>query len=596
MKYVLDGDRLATTPSIQNFIGNGGIWGDIARTIRNISVAGVDIGSIVNQCKTFRSLSFQIADFAVGLVVNVAITIVTFGFGTAGKQAAAAGVRVAIKEGFKAVVDNVFKKMLGRQAIGRMLKSPRFWMSTILEGGFEAALAILPSYLTDIGAGKVIDDDTVGEQSGDAWAVGADTMFQESCKTGGCAPLSSEEAVLYANQTRQTMLAYAEEERVDHAWYDASSPYTLVGSFTSTMALQMAGATSSVPIFINKLFGLVGTAFHRFINIPTSQAVEVDANAYDCDDMTFSEVEVGCDYLGLPAFGLTATKSLESTLANMVGQIDEATGEPKEGEAYASFVKDCIERTTPLGERPLEGVDEPDNDGEECVQGNIYHGKDNVWFYNYHIYKRILDSMDEEPNSAGNAVNPSTPGTPPGDVPSGDAQAIAQQILDNPNITWTGGSLDGKKDMESAAQTGNVIACGTYSSGTVGSGKPFSAQFGGLILALTSKYRLQIGVISQYHSCNTSSGYVSQHGLGNAIDINRLTKISDGSTTTFHDYDKNPALATEFITDLNAYAISVGARLQVGQIDCAGFGVPSLSNVVGFTRDACNHLHLNIVP
>ncbi|MCL2037496.1 M15 family metallopeptidase [Candidatus Saccharibacteria bacterium] len=438
MKYVLFGDRMPPSESMMNFMGSlgGSIWGAMLAGI-NQGASKIGEHNLASDCKKVRSIAFQIADAAIGITINVVVGIFTAGTGNAVLKSG----QIAFQQAVKAAIKQQFRQMFNKG----LLKNKRFWTNIVGNLGFEAIVAILPGVLTDIAAGVVIDDDTLGEQAGDAWAVGASSMFKEACQAGGCAPLSPQQAVNQANQTRGLALAYAAEERIGANWYDVRNPYTPLGSFAGNMSVHMDGATNSIPAFFAKTYGLIGTAFRGALAGPRASAEEISSDYFKCADLDYEAAGVGCDYLGIPTYGLTTTTDLGQTVAYMEdNNLIDAEGDPVAGTVFSEFIEKCVDRGVPIGTESLEGQADV-GDGVRCMQdtdfasgsagptiamahetldsrGQLVASTDqvaaingvseNVVFYNYLIYKRILDSMDEEPNDDGSAGSSLTIATP----------------------------------------------------------------------------------------------------------------------------------------------------------------------------------------
>ena len=444
MHFVMQNSREPYTDSLDKYIGSGylGFWGTIVDGVMHgFSIAPE--GFVADSCLFLRSFAFQAVDFifSTGSMFVPGFQAVK-GAATAGKLA----IKEAFQDGFAAAMKKLMSKEMlikaGTKAGGaakkagtafiERLKAPGLRFKTqfeLMKDGFgpklsrkmaldkypksnavrfgammganfefERAIQQIPKTLADITNGKIADDETVGEELGDAIAVGGDKLMQSSCQEGSCAPIPPEKAVAYARETRKTQLAYAEEERVDSAWYDVSNPYTALGSVAGDLAIHYGG-TDSLGQFISKTMALVNKSFNGLLSPAKSYAD--DKTAYQCGDSTYEKVNVGCDYLGMPTYGLTETYDMDYTVDTMhkYNYIDDE-GEVVPGSRYEKFLNACVENDQiPIGTKDLEDVkwDPTAGDrGKNCVQDQFFDGEDVNLFYNYGVYKRVLDGMEEE--------------------------------------------------------------------------------------------------------------------------------------------------------------------------------------------------------
>lgn len=422
MHYVMQNSREPYTDSIEKYIGSGqiGIWGAVLTGL--VAFATKFNVDLVATCKFVRSLAFQAVDIA----ISVAATIVSGGGTAVAGKTIIQSFKAISKQVFNKHVVSTVAKSIGKRIAAPILRTktrvlltkdlgftagkkmalekyPKSTAMSVAAGlaanaGFEAMIAYLPMLLADITKGKIADDETVGEELGDAVAVGSDKMMQTSCQYGSCAPISADEAVAYARETKKTQLAYAEEERVDSAWYDVSNPYTVLGSVAGDLAINYGG-TNNIGQFVSKTMALVNGSFSNLLS-PTKSYAE-EASAYDCGDPDYKEVGVGCDYLGMPTYGLTETYDMDYTVDTMhqLNYIDDE-GEAVPDSRYAKFLNACVDNDKlPIGTQDLENVEWDSSAGDRgkyCVQGQLFDGEDVNLFYNYGVYKRVLDGMEEE--------------------------------------------------------------------------------------------------------------------------------------------------------------------------------------------------------
>ena len=482
MQNLLFGDRLEDDDSSVQFkaSSSGGLFDAIYAGVMGFMqgvMGALTLGwastpeNMITACKTVRSIGFQVGDVLAGVAIKVISGIFTAGGATAAEETAQQSARVAgkaaAKEGFDTAIHKVLSKVFSRQGA-------KIFGMVAAQFTFEMAMNLLPQMLKNVVAGQVIDDSTIGKPFGDAVAVGGDLMNQQNCASeGGCAPQTAEQHAGFVQYAlRPQMLADAEEARVGSSWWDASNPYTALGSVADTLSVRLAGATASPAAFAGKLFGLVGSAFTGFLS-PLSAAADDSAAAYECDDGAdtgdgYAAIGLGCDWMGVPSYGLSVQTDLDETVNWMdnKGFID-SEGEFTSTFTNTSFYKRCIASDIPLGSVPLEGgfdLEDPfdvanDGRGENCMEsassitgsqvamahttaGPQYVAdtnntvaantvSENEIMYNYLAYKRVLNSMDDEPNSTDQATSSgTTTGAASG---SADTAALTAEFLGDLN-------------------------------------------------------------------------------------------------------------------------------------------------------------------
>jgi hypothetical protein len=181
--------------------------------------------------------------------------------------------------------------------------------------------------------------------------------------------------------------------------------------------------------------------------------------------------------------------------------------------------------------------------------------------------------------SGSTATTPiTTGGTPPssGGTVSGDAQAIAQQILNNKNIDLVTYSPTALQDVQAAA----AGKPGTASVMT-------SAAILKLIASVGQSHRVLITAIQsggQGH-CNDTpkSGCPNDpHYTGDAVDFGNL----DGTSLTGRDSGSIKIMQTAFLV--------LPAGSGFGQSQCGT--TPALPSGDITFNDSCNHLHIQVKP
>ncbi len=157
-----------------------------------------------------------------------------------------------------------------------------------------------------------------------------------------------------------------------------------------------------------------------------------------------------------------------------------------------------------------------------------------------------------------------------GELPSGDAQSLAQKILDTPNITFT--TPLARAGIEAIAQ-GKPAAIEARCN--AGSSTPISETLLGVMLKISESYAVGYGYIT--NGCHTSG---SLHYKGRAADINTV----NGRRATGGDSDR-PFM--QAITGILPDGSSMG------EVNCSNIPINPI-NQVRLHTDSCNHIHIGV--
>ncbi len=195
-----------------------------------------------------------------------------------------------------------------------------------------------------------------------------------------------------------------------------------------------------------------------------------------------------------------------------------------------------------------------------------------------HNYENTTDTLlgVQDPGSSSATAATS------GNIPSGTAQELATKIINSNTITFQ--TPAEKTAMQHIADTGRANDCGAPS---------VSPILLGVILAISDKYKIVVGVLDDGHSCD--GGF---HPKGMAADINGINPLAGGSGGTGNfitqaDYNSNTLLKQAYgdIGDLLAEAGGGG----MGQIGCfSSNNIPTKNAKVTYFDDTCNHLHVDV--
>jgi hypothetical protein len=165
-------------------------------------------------------------------------------------------------------------------------------------------------------------------------------------------------------------------------------------------------------------------------------------------------------------------------------------------------------------------------------------------------------------------------------IPSGTAEQLAQQLVASPNVSFQ--TPQEEADFKTIETTGHQTACGDPA---------ISTTLLGVLLNITTKYQIVIGVLDDGHSCG---GF---HSAGEAVDLNGITPL-DGSypgTGNFINWHANEQpLLKQFDTYVGTVLAANGGG-GIGQQQCfTSVSAPTFpSNVTPFA-DTCTHQHIDV--
>lgn len=276
---------------------------------------------------------------------------------------------------------------------------------------FEQALVYLTPLLTDIVAGRIIDEDNppLGEDSGDAIASGGAELAGRTAQFSGNSAMTIDQAVQFEHMRGKIQAAYIEEERLTRSPLDPTSRYTLVGSMVANILPSMSSFTS-----VASSLSSFGSVLSRSISTlsPTAGAVTEDQYRRSltmCTDPEYNDIygddsnqaiatSPFCNVIyGMPPEWVDIP--VDEPLNVLEGQYDDVTGDPLPGSAYETFVNDCIKRSTPLGGSA--DIDQQQSNGTECVANDT-----NKWYYLAWMDRLVAFEMDGDDVQADSTQQP----------------------------------------------------------------------------------------------------------------------------------------------------------------------------------------------
>lgn len=519
--------------------------------------------------------------------------------------------------------------------------TPACWFA-VLGTVVAVGMPFLVDYLkNDFAKNFLTNPMPVGENAMDAIVSGAGASMGMNAAGNGVPVVGSGQPTGSQGsgyiQLNKELTAYNQQQdavkRVGASPFDIYNQATFAGSIMGNFAAALYANGNTPSEMLGSLFGMIGLGFSNFANGTSAMAdAASDAYASSCGDQDISDAKIAADPFCNPIYGLSNsdTMGVEDTMNAIT---DTSVFQPASGAKSAidpngskfdktygldtdatisggtglaqitigNFIDECVSRN---GEKdgehqftPMGSSSESNSNGSNCaISNSSTYGAQNLRaLYNYIQYYLANNNINQGSNlgcqSDGSCAksSSSSDSTSSSTATSGSAQDLAKKILANPNITFTGGALDGKVDMEQAANNGTFPTGGNGTSAI--KNPPANAQLLGLIQGLSSDWKIQIGVITTNHP---SDGYA--HDKGNAIGLNGATQISGGSCSTSFQYSSQ-ADGDCIMKFANAVATaSKNSNISNVFLNQIGGVCPYTTAIsgIGTYADACTHLHMAI--
>lgn len=168
-----------------------------------------------------------------------------------------------------------------------------------------------------------------------------------------------------------------------------------------------------------------------------------------------------------------------------------------------------------------------------------------------------------------------------GSLPAGNSQQLADQILNNSNVTYDNGPNG------YVAQPFKDLAAGKLASNNMGcSATAVSTHILQEILILAANHKVNISSLTTDHACS------DVHTVGRAVDINIFDNkhLGTGSGPNQISLYNVPLSNTLMAAALPALPGGSGFG------DCDGHSIPTAGKDVNFFADNCNHVHTQVPP
>ncbi|HRC28275.1 MAG TPA: hypothetical protein PKV96_02715 [Candidatus Saccharimonas sp.] len=243
-------------------------------------------------------------------------------------QAVKAG-SVAIKQAIIALLKNALKNVVKSAAEG---------------AAFDYILGYLLAIATDMVAGVIVDENTIGDSAASALTIGGAEMLSQTAGMGGNGALSPAQAVAYNDLNTQVVAQYKDYERATKSPLDATSNATFIGSIYSSL-MPFLSRSNSVSGALSSAGAIVTSTFSNILS--PSKATALSADDYTlCEDYEYRELGVATSALcvvqrGIPTKYLDILPEKVNEELSAQGYISPDTLEPMPGTKYSEWVTAC---------------------------------------------------------------------------------------------------------------------------------------------------------------------------------------------------------------------------------------------------------------
>ncbi len=219
-----------------------------------------------------------------------------------------------------------------------------FLGTTLFEKQISDAVAPLLAGVVKSLAGTIIASGTVAEDLGNALGVFMPMMMSEGANAGGLMAFpktatGQASALAYAKQNDAVMLANAKIDQATKSPFDATSSYTALGSIVSSILPYYSGFSSATGLF-SSVQSIVGSSLSNIISPKTHASSS--SLVGNCPDKSIDVVSGPmCNILyGVPT-DLLNNIDPDSVISYLSGQIDDTTGDMKDGSAVKKWHDLC---------------------------------------------------------------------------------------------------------------------------------------------------------------------------------------------------------------------------------------------------------------
>lgn len=429
----------------------------------------------------------------------------------------------------------------------------------MIERAGEIMGSIFTSFMNTL-MPPLITPDSSGDRIMNTVTGGGAIVAQDTCEAMGCHAVSTEDYVVATAQQLQKEQQEFNQQSVFARMFDIEEPNSLVSKVALGTPTSVDGMTSTLASFFTNPIRYIGASLTSH---NTAYAADGSVGEY-------------IDALHLTPQGIGA---------------DEPVMTAEDYELYEEQELSCFDPNDPnmmkwwetTSKRDWPDAWDPQSLAAHAVggfagTGQYYYTETNPCLTLQSVASSAGCEFDEElcklQFGAGESNTTAPPAAGGSFGTSTDMRALAQQVLDNSNITLGSAFDNPRQQMINLANGTNSANCNINPSVL------------NLILYIAQSHQISVSSINRYCAgIQTASGNFSFHWKdkgGHAVDINYVDGVhSTGGTST------DLALLREI-----APMLPNGA--QLGQVQCRPAGSITTPEGVLQFQDSCNHIHISM--
>ena len=527
------------------------------------------VDSMANVCPALTNIWVGVGLGVVNLTAKAVITFATGGLATAPEVATETAAEQVAKSAVSRVITKIVEKSITAKAFASQFTKDTIKLGITVGGGTIIAHELVASHINANHSSL-----SVGEPYGNDSDAGFNIYTNQiNNRQFYGAPLSDKE-LSQDNQENTTQLAKLESDKPAFERY-----LSINNSFSLISRLFM----NSSGLFSGSLITTVKN-FASSITHPTSLLAYSIQPVLNRSAIADTKITSANTYYGIVQFGYTSEekalmqKPEYGPLENQK-TLDESSKEDEISTIYGPCFDGTKDISAMLTEKiDVEGEnhyivrnDDGDVIGGLCAQDNVGpHNKnygDLVFRWRLaNNYNNMLDQLIDEQEITQNGEDSS------GSAVSGDAQELAQQVLNNNKISLSGRLV--REDVQAAAKDENGSA----------DVKTSSVIFA-LLLEIAKNHTVTVSALQSGgtgHCHNTPKAQCPDNGHynGDAIDFSSL----DGKPLTGRDS------GSVAIIGIAGKVLPKGTG--IGQSNCGS--TVNLPDGFNTFEDSCNHLHIQV--
>lgn len=308
---------------------------------------------------------------------------------------------------------------------GQAAKGAQFNIQSALSPLVMIAGMFLPAMIGDILAGRLVDENTFGEKSGNLITSGTAGMLSQVGSYGGNSIMKKEKAKAYIDYNAQVAAKYAEFDRQTKSPFDATSPNTFLGALY-TRFMPFAVRSQSSMGAVSSIFSIVGATTSNLFSQKTYASTIQPSN--ECKDPDIVYYGIASDAFCNPIVGIP-TEYLNLDPIEIVDKLKQADLLDKDTEQpkgkYTEYISNCIQREAPFGT-------DPEGQGDDKTADCFIDNEQKAMMYVHAIDSRIMDVRDNGlPSPNAGSSSGSEAASSPGDNTTCSANTIDMGQYDN---------------------------------------------------------------------------------------------------------------------------------------------------------------------